>query len=73
MWVFLPDVASTSKKLYGVSLDQAKVAIIEASKGNNQPLEEVNIDVAAHWGTTPETSKEILTKWYKQELTELKN
>jgi hypothetical protein len=67
------DVASTSKKLYGVSLDQAKVAIIEASKGNNQPLEEVNIDVAAHWGTTPETSKEILTKWYKQELTELKN
>jgi hypothetical protein len=67
------DVAITSKKLYGVNLDQAKSAIIEASKGNQRGLEEVNIDVAAHWGTTPETSKEILTSWYKAELAELKN
>ena len=67
------DVALTSKKLYGVNLDKAKNAIIEASKGNQRGLEEVNIDVAAHWGTSPETSKEILTRWYKAELAELKN
>lgn len=67
------DVAITSKKLYGVNLDKAKSAIIEASKGNQRGLEEVNIDVAAHWGTTPETSREILTGWYKAELAELKN
>lgn len=67
------DVALTSKKLYGVSLDQAKNAIVEAAKGNQSGLQELNIDVAAHWGTSPETSKEILTSWYKAELAELKN
>ncbi len=67
------DVADISKRLYGVNLDQAKIAIIEASKGNKSPLEQINIDVAAHWGTSPETSKEILTTWYKEELNEIKN
>jgi len=67
------DVADISKRLYGVNLDQAKAAIIEASKGNMKNLEQVNIDVAAHWGTSPETSKDILTSWYKEELSELKN
>lgn len=66
------DVAAVSKKLYGVKLDKAKSALIEVAKGNNKALDDVNVDVAAHWGTSPETSKDILTKWYKEELKMLK-
>lgn len=66
------DVADISTRLYGVKLSKAKAALIEASKGNNGALDDVNVDVAAHWGTSPETSKEILTKWYKDELNQLK-
>jgi hypothetical protein len=65
------DVAAVSTQLYGVSLDKAKGALIEASKGNQAALDDVNVDVAAHWGTSPETSKNILTKWYKDELSQM--
>jgi hypothetical protein len=65
------DVANISKRLYGVKLDDAKAAIVEASKGNKAALEDVNVDIAAHWGTSPETSKEILSKWYKDELSQV--
>jgi hypothetical protein len=30
-------------------------------------IEDLNVDVAAHWGTTPEVSKQILKNWYKNE------
>lgn len=66
------DVADVSKRLYGIELDKAKEALVEAAKGNKGALDEVNVDVAAHWGTSPETSKDILTKWYKEELNQLK-
>jgi hypothetical protein len=65
------DVADFSKRLYGVSLDKAKDALVDAVKGNQDSLAELNVDVAAHWGTSPETSKEILGKWYKDELSQL--
>ena len=65
------DVADISTRLYGVKLNKAKAALIEASKGNKAALDDVNVDVAAHWGTSPETSKDILTKWYKDELSQL--
>lgn len=67
------DVADVSTRLYGVKLEKAKAALIEAAKGNNGALDDVNVDVAAHWGTSPETSKDILTKWYKEELSSLKD
>jgi hypothetical protein len=65
------DVAEFSKRLYGVELSRAASAVKEAAKGNRQALSEINIDVAAHWGTSPETSKEILSQWYKDELARL--
>jgi hypothetical protein len=65
------DVADFSKRLYGVELSRAAHAVRDAAKGNRQALAEVNIDVAAHWGTSPETSKEILGQWYKEELARL--
>jgi len=65
------DVADISTRLYGVKLDKAKAALMEAAKGNKAALDDVNVDVAAHWGTSPETSKDILTKWYKDELSQM--
>jgi hypothetical protein len=62
------DVADFSKRLYGVELGRATRAIQDAAKGDRSALTELNIDVAAHWGTSPETSKEILSHWYKDEL-----
>lgn len=65
------DIADFSKRLYGVSLDKATGAIDSAIKGDKEPLVDLNIDVAAHWGTSPETSKAILLKWYKDELSQV--
>ena len=65
------DVADFSKRLYGVELSRATDALKEAVKGNRSAMTELNVDVAAHWGTTPETSKEILSVWYKEELAQL--
>ena len=36
--------------------------------GDKSELEDVNADVAANWGTSPEVSKKILKNWYKQQL-----
>lgn len=65
------DVSDFSKRLYGVGLDQAKDAILNATKGDESKVTELNIDVAAHWGTSPETSKAILKQWYKDEMAAL--
>lgn len=65
------DVEDFSKRLYGVNLSRATLAVKDAAKGNRQALTEVNIDVAAHWGTSPETSKQILSEWYREELARL--
>jgi hypothetical protein len=65
------DVDDFSKRLYGIDVSRATHALIEASRGKTEPLDEVNIDVAAHWGTTPETSKSILKHWYQEELSAL--
>ncbi len=65
------DVSDFSKRLYGVKLSQATNAINQAIKGDKGALDELNVDVAAHWGTSPETSKEILSTWYKDELNQL--
>ena len=63
------DVSEYAKRLYGVELSRAKNAmILAATTQNQQPLEDLNVDVAAHWGTTPEVSKQILKAWYQQEL-----
>jgi hypothetical protein len=66
------DISDFSKRLYGVSADQAESAIEQSVlKGNSKAVEELNVDVAAHWGTSPEVSKQILKSWYKDEAAAL--
>lgn len=65
------DVADFSKRLFGVDLSRANRAIADAARGQPDAMKELNVDVAAHWGTTPETSKEILSHWYQGEMKDL--
>jgi hypothetical protein len=58
------DLADFSKRLFGVSLDSAKAALEVAKTGDLSRLEALNKQVAERWGTSPETSKEILMGWY---------
>jgi hypothetical protein len=45
---------------------QSALAIAAATR-NLKEVEELNVDIAAHWGTTPEVSKKILHQWYRDE------
>ena len=65
------DMADFTQRLYGVSVDKAKSALAAAKAGDSSQLENLNREVAKHWGTTPETSKAVLKNWYKDELSEL--
>jgi hypothetical protein len=63
------DVADVSKRLYGIDANRAKGAIETALATQSQkPLDDLNVDVAAHWGTSPEVSRQILKNWYKDEV-----
>ncbi len=63
------DIALMSERLYGIKADRAKSALTAAlAERSLKPLEELNVDVASHWATTPEVSQRILKSWYKQEL-----
>lgn len=63
------DVARFSKRLYGVDVNKVSGAIQKALVDRSQaPLDDLNVDVAAHWGTSPEVSKQILKGWYKDEV-----
>ena len=62
------DVADFSKRLYGLDAARTLGAFQQALATQNQkPIEDLNVDVAAHWGTSPEVSKQILMSWYKDE------
>lgn len=66
------DIADFSQRLYGLRVEQIKTAMNRVlTERNLQPLEELNIDVAAYWGTSPEVSKMILKKWHQGELSRL--
>lgn len=63
------DVSEFATRLYGVDMSKAKVAMSQSmTSQSQQPLDELNVDVAAHWGTSPEVSKQILKGWYKEEV-----
>jgi len=63
------DVSVFATRLYGIDANKAKNAMTQAiATQSQQPLEDLNVDVAAHWGTTPEVSKQILKSWYKDEV-----
>jgi hypothetical protein len=59
------DLADFSQRLFGVSLDNAKSALDYAKTGDLSRLEALNKQVAERWGTSPETSKEILQSWFR--------
>ena len=62
------DVAEVSKRLYGLDATKTMSAFNRALATQSQkPIEDLNVDVAAHWGTSPEVSKQILMSWYKDE------
>ena len=65
------DVADFSQRLYGVSYEKTKSAIETAQKGDSSGLNNLNGEVAAHWGTNPETSKAILKSWYRKQLSDV--
>lgn len=62
------DVADFSVRLYGVKVADAQKALDAAAKGDLSSVEAMNAQVAQHWGTTPETSKRILKKWFSKEI-----
>lgn len=65
------DVADFSQRLYGVSVEKAAAALISAKQGDLSGVESVNTEIAGHWNTDAETSKEILKTWYGKEMAEL--
>ncbi len=62
------DIADFSKRLYGVSVDQAKNALEKAKKGDPSGIEQTTGEVAHYWGTSPETAKVILKDWFKKDI-----
>ena len=65
------DVADFSKRLYGVSMDKALVALDKAKVGDSSGIEAVNTDVAQFWNTSPETARQILKNWYGAQMSGL--
>jgi len=62
------DVEDFSKRLFGVSGSRVESAIaLSVATHNSKALEDLNVDVAAHWGTSPEVSKQILKNWFRSE------
>jgi hypothetical protein len=62
------DVEDFSKRLFGVRASRAEAALTRAFESRDRSaVEELNADVAAHWGTTPELSRKILLDWYREE------
>jgi hypothetical protein len=62
------DINDMAKRLYGLDADRTMGAFQRALATQSQaPLEELNVDVAAYWGTSPEVSKTITKKWYKEQ------
>jgi len=64
------DIEDFSGRLFGVTAEQVKPALTAAAHGDVSGLEAINNDVATHWNTNPETSKEILKVWYQSEVSQ---
>ena len=62
------DIADFSQRIYGVSAAAATAAMTSALQGNLAAAQTLNRQVAAYWGTNPETSQAILSTWYAKEI-----
>lgn len=67
------DVAAFSERMFNVKVGDAVKAITQANKGDIEGLASLNDNIAQHWGTSPQTSKAILTTWYKAQWNELES
>lgn len=63
--------ADFAQRIYGVSASAALAALSDAEKGNLGGLHTLNRQVAAYWGTTPETSQAILSTWFAEDAAAL--
>jgi hypothetical protein len=64
------DMKAFTKRLFNVDADAGSNAIDAAMAGDLSKVEAMNAQIAAHWGTDAETSKEILQSWYARQITE---
>ncbi|MBC7692256.1 MAG: hypothetical protein H7222_10845 [Methylotenera sp.] len=62
------DIEAFTQRLYGVDFNSVKTALTEAATGNNDAMKATVAQAAASWGTSPETMKEILNTWYKNQI-----
>lgn len=62
------DMAQFGKQIFGVDIKEAEKALLNALQGQMDDVEFLNDQVAAHWNTTPETSKAIMMNWYKKQI-----
>ncbi|OFZ18945.1 MAG: hypothetical protein A2X94_13430 [Bdellovibrionales bacterium GWB1_55_8] len=62
------DIADFSKRLYGVDYTQVTSALAKAAEGDKTEINVALGEMADYWGTTPETSREIVKGAYKDVL-----
>lgn len=62
------DTADFAQRLYGIEVNEIKVALEEAKAGNLSPMEATVEKAAKNWNTTPETFKEIQKSWFGNQL-----
>ncbi len=61
------DVRAFTERFYGVPFAKIAPALKAAQAGEVKLAEDLNGEIAASWGTSPETSKTLLLHWYWQE------
>jgi hypothetical protein len=62
------DVADFTKRLYGVDIQKVSTALMSAAIGDESDLNNTVNEVAANWGTNPETMREILKDFHGKQL-----
>lgn len=58
------DTADFAKRLYGIEMNEIKIALEEAKAGNTDVLDDTVSKAANNWNTSPETFKEIQKQWF---------
>ncbi len=62
------DSDATTERLYGMNINDVKIALEQAQKGEMAGLENAASEIADRWGTTPEMVKEMQKNWFAPHL-----
>ncbi len=62
------DVADFTKRLYGIDVNQIKVALSSAQQGDMTGIDSAANDLADRWGSTPEQVKLMQKDWFAPQL-----